>query len=132
MQFPGFYVRPRLETFFLKARVLASRVLSALCVCGGSLPAAARLQEYNTAYGVYWFKVHAPESNAILVVLLLLGLLSAAHFAVLTQRKNEYNSKLIKLVQTNAGPPQGGTLEVTKPKKGLCSACLRDRARSSS
>jgi len=69
-------------------------------------------EEYNTAYGVYCFKVHAPESNAILVVLLLLGLLSAAHFAVLTQRNNEYNSKLIKLVQTNAGPPQGGTLEI--------------------
>lgn len=70
--------------------------------------------EYNTAYGVYWYKVQAPPSNVVLVVLLLLGVLSAAHFAVLTQRKTEYNSKLIKLVQSNAGPAQGGTLEIAE------------------
>jgi len=88
---------------------------SPVCCCSLCFCAS---QEYNTAYGVYWYKVHAPESNAILVVLLLLGVLSAAHFAVLTQRKNEYNAKLVKLVQTNAGPAQGGTLEVTN-KAGL-------------
>jgi len=56
--------------------------------------------------------VQAPPSNVVVVILLLIGMLSAAHYAVLKQRKTEYNDKLIKMVQANAGPAQGGTREV--------------------
>lgn len=48
----------------------------------------------------------------VAVILLLIGMLSVAHYAVLKQRKTEYNDKLIKMVQANAGPAQGGTREV--------------------
>ena len=44
--------------------------------------------------------------------MLLIGMLSAVHFAILKQRKTEYNEKLIKMVLSNAGPAQGGTREV--------------------
>lgn len=48
----------------------------------------------------------------VVVIVLLIGMLSAVHFAILKQRKTEYNEKLIKMVLSNAGPAQGGTREV--------------------
>lgn len=69
-------------------------------------------QEYRKLYGDYYFKVRAPPSDVTIVIIFILLVISGIHFMILKQRKNDYNTKLLKVCVENKGPSQGGSVEI--------------------
>lgn len=93
--------------------------------------------EYNKEYGVFYFKMAPPESNVIVVVLLVLVIFSGIHWSILKQRKNEYNTKAVKTCVENRGPLQGGSAESLRVHKAAKErfdpkGSLKDKALKSS